>query len=120
MQKYGKTLKHDRIFPIFYNFAVKINKGMKYFEVFFTISAPSEHMQDVRDVLAAMAGEAGFETFEDTSEGMKGYVQRDAFDQAVLDQVLDALPFPDVHIGYEVTEAADLDWNAQWEQEDFR
>ena len=119
MQKYGKTLKHGRIFPIFYNFAVKINNAMKYFEVNFTISAPLEHLHDVRDVLAALVGEAGFETFEETPEGMKGYVQRDAFDKDVLDGAIDALPFPNAHVSYEISDAPDLDWNEQWEQEGF-
>ena len=41
---------------------------MKYFEVNFTISPYSS---DAGDVLAAMAGEAGFETFEETETGMK-------------------------------------------------
>ena len=44
---------------------------MKYFEVEFTISPYSA---DASDVLAAMAGEAGFETFEETETGLKGYV----------------------------------------------
>jgi ribosomal protein L11 methyltransferase len=111
MQKYGKTLKHDRIFPIFYNFAVKINKAMKYFEVFFTISAPKEMIGDVRDVLAAMTAEAGFDTFEDCAEGMKGYVQRSAFDEDALRNAVGALPFPDVSVSYKVCEADDRDWN---------
>ena len=119
MQKYGKTLKHDRIFPIFYNFAVKINKAMKYFEVFFTISAPKEMIGDVRDVLAAMTAEAGFETFEDCAEGLKGYVQRSAFDEDALRDAVGALPFPDVSVSYKVSEADDRDWNEQWEQEGF-
>ena len=54
MQKYGKTLKDGRIFPIFYNFAVKINEIMRYYEVKFSISTPEELFQDVCDVLAAM------------------------------------------------------------------
>ena len=119
MQKYGKTLKHDRIFPIFYNFAVKINTAMKYFEVFFTISAPEEQLQDVRDVLAATTAEAGFETFEEVDGGMKGYVQRDAFDAAALDAAVRALPFPAISVRYDVSDADDRDWNEQWEQEGF-
>ena len=38
---------------------------MKYYEVNFTIEAPAELMQDARDILSALAGEAGFETFEE-------------------------------------------------------
>ena len=39
---------------------------MKYFEIEFKIEGAGECLQDARDILAAMAGEAGFETFEDT------------------------------------------------------
>ena len=42
---------------------------MKYFEVNFKIQPLS---QDARDILAALSGDAGFETFEDTDEGLKG------------------------------------------------
>ena len=38
MQKYGKTLKHSRLFPIFYTFAEEFNKNMKYLKVIFAIS----------------------------------------------------------------------------------
>ena len=41
---------------------------MKYFEVVFSINTRADILQDVRDVLAAIAGETGFETFEDTDD----------------------------------------------------
>ena len=119
MQKYGKTLKHGRIFPIFYNFAVKINETMRYFEINFTISAPESIYNDVCDVLAAMAGETGFETFEEAEGGMKGYVQQELFCRQELDDILGTLPFTDVSVSYQVKEAEDRDWNEEWEKEGF-
>ena len=93
---------------------------MKYFEVKFNIKCPDEDMlQDARDVLAAVAGDAGFETFEETDMGLNGYVQQTLFDQVVLDEQLADFPFDDVTITYEVTEADDQDWNAEWEAEGF-
>ena len=95
---------------------------MKYFEVHFHITAPDHMRQDVGDVLAAMAGDAGFETFEETTNGLTGYVQRDFFDEAGLRSVLESLPFGEeqgVSISYDVSEAPDRDWNEQWEQEGF-
>ena len=44
---------------------------MKYYETEFTITGPVELIQDARDLLAAMAGEVGYESFEDTDNGMK-------------------------------------------------
>ena len=119
MQKYGKTLKHDRIFPIFFNFAPEKAKKMKYYEVKFAISAPEELLQDVRDVVSAMAGELGFETFEDTPEGLTGYVQQHLFDPDALDEMLRALPFAGVSVKQQAAEAEDKDWNQQWEDEGF-
>ncbi len=92
---------------------------MKYYEVDFTISAPDELLQDARDILAALAGEAGFETFEETADGLKGYIQQSLFDREQLNTVLCAFPFEDADVSYEVTEAEDRDWNEQWEQEGF-
>ena len=89
---------------------------MKYFEVDFTISPYSA---DASDVLAAMAGEAGFETFEETETGLKGYVQQSLFDVSVLNTALEDFPFEGIHISYDIQEAEDRDWNEQWEQEGF-
>ena len=89
---------------------------MKYFEVDFTISLYSV---DASDVLAAMAGEAGFETFEETETGLKGYVQQSLFDVSVLKTALEDFPFEDTTISYDIREAEDRDWNEQWEQEGF-
>ena len=89
---------------------------MKYFEVDFTISPYSA---DASDVLAAMAGEAGLETFEETETGLKGYVQQSLFDVSVLKTALEDFPFEDTTISYDIREAEDRDWNEQWEQEGF-
>ena len=89
---------------------------MKYFEADFTISPYST---DACDVLAAMAGEAGFETFEETETGLKGYVQQTLFDEEALNEAIADFPFEGVAITYTIQEAEDRDWNEQWEQEGF-
>ena len=89
---------------------------MKYYEVEFTLEPCS---QDARDILSALAGEAAFETFEETENGLTGYVQQEMFDQPLLDAVLEGFPLGDTHIFYKVREAEDRDWNEQWEQEGF-
>lgn len=89
---------------------------MKYYEVKFSVKPLNS---DACDLVAAMAGETGFETFENTDEGMTGYVQQSLFDQQVLDDVLQSFPMPDVSISYTIGEAEDCDWNEQWEQEGF-
>jgi ribosomal protein L11 methyltransferase len=89
---------------------------MKYFEVEFRISPYSD---DASDLLAALAGEAGFETFESVADGLKGYVQQSLFDEQVLKESLSDFPFEGVAITYDIREAEDRDWNEQWEQEGF-
>ena len=89
---------------------------MKYYKVDFTIQPCS---QDARDILAAMTGEVGFETFEESDNGLVGYVQQGLFDQEALEQTLEFFPIAETHILYTVTEAEDKDWNEQWEQEGF-
>ena len=89
---------------------------MKYYKVNFTLSPLNS---DACDLLAALAGEAGFETFEETEEGLTGYVQQQLFDPSQLDELLQSFPFPDVTVSYKVGEAEDRDWNEQWEQEGF-
>ena len=81
---------------------------MKYYEVDFNLLPTSS---DACDLLAAIAGEAGFETFEETDNGLKGYVQQQLFDREQLDLLLQSFPFPDVNVSYTVTEAEDRDWN---------
>ena len=89
---------------------------MKYFEVEFTISPYSA---DAADLLASLAGDAGFETFEETATGLKGYVQQSLFDENVLKECIADFPFDGTSIIYNVREAEDRDWNEQWEQEGF-
>jgi ribosomal protein L11 methyltransferase len=89
---------------------------MKYYEVKFSVKPLNS---DACDLLAAMTGEAGFETFENTEDGLTGYVQQSLFDQQVLDGILLSFPIPDVNISYTINKAEDRDWNEQWEQEGF-
>ena len=89
---------------------------MKYFEIEFSITPYSS---DTSDMVAALAGEAGFETFEETETGLKGYVQQSLFSEEALCEALEDFPFEGVSVSYEKREAEDRDWNEQWEQEGF-
>ena len=89
---------------------------MKYFEVEFTINPMSA---DASDLLAALAGDAGFETFEEAENGLKGYVQQSLFDEDALRSCIAYFPIEGISIIYNVREAEDRDWNEQWEQEGF-
>ena len=116
MQKYGKTLNDDRFFPIFFNFALKINTIMKYLVAKFSISPNSE---EARDLVAWAAGEAGFESFEETTDGLNGYVQTKIFDENTLKSNIEDLLLPNVEISFEIEEMEDKDWNETWEEAGF-
>lgn len=89
---------------------------MKYYQAIFTINPDSK---DARDILSALAGEAGFESFEDADGGLKGYVQVDNFDKEALDTSIENFPLEGVKISYDITEADDEDWNSAWEDQGF-
>jgi len=89
---------------------------MKYYEIDFTLSPCT---QDAQDVLSAMAGEAGCESFEETPTGLKAYIQQALYDEEAMKAVVEGFPFDNTHIIYNVREAEDRDWNEQWEQQGF-
>ncbi len=89
---------------------------MKYFEVDFQLSPLS---QDACDILAALTADAGFETFEETQHGIRGYVQQPLLDRQALEDIVNNFPIMGTNIIYTTNKAEDKDWNEQWEQEGF-
>jgi len=89
---------------------------MKYIEVEFTITPFST---DASDLLASLSGEIGFETFEETPHGIKGYIQQSLFNEEALQEMIEFFPFEGTNITFNERVAEDRDWNEQWEQEGF-
>lgn len=116
---YGKTLKVDRFFPIFYIFAQNINFSMKYLVADFKIKCNEELFETACALMADAAGEAGFESFEDCDNGIKGYVQKDLFDKLLLDSSIKDFPLEDVSIDYTLEDVENKDWNETWENAGF-
>lgn len=92
---------------------------MKYIVAEFKIACSPELLQVARDLVADAAGEAGFESFEETPDGLKGYVQEQLFDREMLDRNLAELLLDAATVGYTLHSTEDKDWNEQWEQEGF-
>ena len=90
---------------------------MKYFEVTFTTAPCNE---TVNDVVSALAGEIGFESFVEWENGVQAYVQQTLFDEEALKDMVDNFPLPDTQISYEIKEAEDKDWNEEWEKNFFQ
>lgn len=92
---------------------------MKYFVANFKIECEAELMQPARELLSAAACEAGFEAFEDTDDGLLGYVQRPMYDKDALDAAIaDYMP-EGAAVSYAVEEVPDQNWNQGWEDEGF-
>ena len=92
---------------------------MKYFVTHFNIKCADEAIkQTAREITAAIAAEAGYETFVDTDEGTDGYVQIDFYDESLLISMLAEFPVENVAIDFVTEEVVDQDWNETWEQEE--
>ncbi|WP_308576234.1 50S ribosomal protein L11 methyltransferase [uncultured Prevotella sp.] len=89
---------------------------MKYIQVKFTAEPDS---QDVRDIIAALAAEVGFDSFTDELDGLVGYCQEDLFNKETLTEIIQSLPIPDVKVSFEAAKAEDKNWNEEWEKAGF-
>lgn len=93
---------------------------MKYLEFTFTFEPVT---QDVSDLLAAVLGEAGFDSFEgdeNSPSPLRAYVRQDAFSQDALEAALQNFPMPGVKVSYTQREAEDKNWNEEWEKNYFQ
>ena len=90
---------------------------MRYFEVTCRIRPFS---QDAADVLSAMLGEIGFESFSQTEDGLMAYIQQSVWSEAGMQEIVQSFCLPDVEVSYTVAEAPDEDWNQVWEEEGFQ
>lgn len=92
---------------------------MKYYVANFDIECADELLQPARELLSAAACEAGFEAFEDTDNGIAGYVQRPLYDKETLDAAIaDYMP-EGTQVTYNIEEVPDQDWNQGWEDQGF-
>lgn len=92
---------------------------MKYLVAEFKIECQDGIIQIARDLLTDALGEAGFETFEDTEDGIKGYVQESLFDENAMNDVISNFMLPDVSISANIQEAEYKNWNEEWEEAGF-
>lgn len=92
---------------------------MKYKIADFKIACTPELTQIAKDLLPDLMGEVGFESFEDTPDGLKGYIPADLMDTNSLKQVLETFPLEDVNITYTLSDTEDKNWNEAWENKGF-
>ena len=92
---------------------------MEYIIVKFEIKGDKDLFETSCDLLCAMAGEVGFESFEETEEGVNGYIQKELYNPDDLNTIIDEWPIESTHITYNVGVIENVDWNETWENEGF-
>lgn len=90
---------------------------MKYLEFTFRTTPCTEV---VNDVLSAVLGEVGFESFVGQADGINAYIPMELFNEATLEEALADFPLPGTQVEYTYAEAEDKDWNEEWEKNFFR
>lgn len=90
---------------------------MKYLEFIFHTEPCTEV---VNDVLSAVLGEVGFESFVEQEGGIAAYIQTALYDEETLKSALDSFPLADTTLTYTYKEAEDKDWNEEWEKNFFQ
>ena len=90
---------------------------MKYLEVTFTTHPCNE---TVNDVVSALAGDIGFESFVECEGGIQAYIQQALFNKEVLGEMISEFPIPNAKVEYTVKEAEDKNWNEEWEKNFFQ
>lgn len=64
------------------------------------------------EILAAMLGEIGYESFVDNETGFVAYISEEAFNDNALAETLKMVSFK---VDFTVEKIADRNWNAEWE-----
>ena len=79
---------------------------MVYIEVTFTLTPWNETAQDV---LTALAGDIGFESFVEEGSTLKAYIQKKLYDEEAIQNIISDFPMSDTTITYTVQEQEDKD-----------
>lgn len=85
---------------------------MKYLKVVFEFKGIEEYQQDL---LVAALADVGFDTFEDTEEGLAAFIVEADFKQEELNEVLTSFS-NDFECNYTIHQIAQENWNEEWEK----
>ncbi|MGL4331679.1 MAG: 50S ribosomal protein L11 methyltransferase [Bacteroidales bacterium] len=89
---------------------------MNYLEFQFTITPANEINSDI---LSALLGEIGFESFVTTETGVDAYIQSDLFEEEQLNDLISNFPV-EAAITYNANEVVAKNWNEEWEKHYFK
>lgn len=89
---------------------------MRYIQITFKITPDTEL---ARELLVAMAGEVGCDSFSEEENVVMGYCLENAFEEAALKEAISNFILPNIEIEYKVEKAEDKNWNEEWEKNGF-
>ncbi|WP_046758291.1 50S ribosomal protein L11 methyltransferase [Kordia jejudonensis] len=72
-------------------------------------------VQPAVEILIAELGFAGFESFVENEDGVNAYIQKEEWNEAILENI-QILKNEDFTISYEHEEIAQVNWNKEWEK----
>lgn len=87
-----------------------------YIKIEFTLEP---YNQDASDLLSAFLADVGFESFENTDDGIKAYIQTPQYKPTEIEEIIKEFPF-DLKIRYDKEEIPHTDWNEEWEKKYFQ
>lgn len=73
---------------------------------------------EASDILIALFGDAGFESFEENTTGFDGYIKSNLFNTKLVDNIV--IPINGISFKYSTEEIPDQNWNEEWEQNYFQ
>jgi len=82
-----------------------------YIEYQFTVTP----FQPGTEILIAELGYAGFESFVETETGVTAYIQKDEWNEAILEDI-QILSSEEFTIDFSFSEIAQVNWNEEWEK----
>ncbi|MEN8187852.1 MAG: 50S ribosomal protein L11 methyltransferase [Bacteroidota bacterium] len=88
---------------------------MNYIAYTFSIKSNEILIQTVREILIAELGEVGFESFTETEDGVKAYIQEKDWKENILNEIY-ILDSEAVEISYEKEVIEQVNWNEEWEK----
>lgn len=83
---------------------------MKYIEYVFIVREP----EVFRDILLAEISDLPFESFEETTNGLKAYVPENLYDKKLIGERISTFNYIK---SYDIVEIEGVNWNAEWEKE---
>ena len=74
-----------------------------------------EPLQPATEILIAELGYAGFESFVETEEGVTAYIQKEEWNENILEDIY-ILNSDEFKVTFDFNEIEQTNWNEEWEK----